>query len=104
MCNQATTVSFSSSSVCPRTLSKLEILYVILFSGNSSHSDCHSSDIYLFAREFKSEKEMSSTEMSPTRSSLAAKFAAEFPLMSTWPGTQINTRSLQSGFRLRQGG
>ena len=34
-----------------------------LFSGNSSHSDCHSSNIYLFVRAFKYKKGMSSAEM-----------------------------------------
>ena len=56
-----------------------------LFSGSSSHSDCHSSNIYLFACDFKSENGMSSTEMSPTTASLAAESAAEFTLMPTWP-------------------
>ena len=44
-----------------------------LFSGNSSHSDCHSSNIYLFVRDFRSENGMRSTEMSPSRASLAAE-------------------------------
>ena len=65
-----------------------------LFSGNSSHSDCHSSNVYLFVRGFRSENGMSSTEMSPSRASLAAESAAEFPLMPTWPGTQMKTISL----------
>ena len=69
------------------------ILYK-LFSGNSSHSDCHSSNIYLFVRGFRSENGMSSTEMSPSRASLAAESAAKFPLMPTWPGTQKKTISL----------
>ena len=64
-----------------------------LFSGNSSHSDCRSSNRYLFTRDFKSEKGMSSPEMSPSRSSLAAESAAEFPLTPTWPGTQKKTIS-----------
>ena len=42
-----------------------------LFSGNSSHSDCHSFNIYLFVRGFRSENGMSSTEMSPSRASLS---------------------------------
>ena len=67
-----------------------------LFSGNSSHSDCHSSNIYLFVRDFGSENGMSSTEMSPSRASLAAESAAEFPLMPTWPGTQMKTIYLPS--------
>ena len=67
-----------------------------LFSGNSSHSDCHSSNIYLFVRDFRSENGLSSTEMSPSRASLAAESAAEFPLMPTWPGTQMKTISLPS--------
>ena len=44
-----------------------------LFSKNSSHSDCHSSNIYLFACDFKSEKGVSSTEMSPTRATNKTK-------------------------------
>ena len=67
-----------------------------LFAGNSSHSDCHSSNIYLFVRGFRFENGMSSTEMSPSRASLAAESAAEFPLMPTWPGTQMKTISLPS--------
>ena len=67
-----------------------------LFSGNSSHSDCHSSNIHFFERGFRSENGMSSTEMSPSRASLAAESAAEFPLMPTWPGTQMKTISLPS--------
>ena len=31
---------------------------------------------------------MSSSEMSPSRASLAAESAANFPLTPTWPGTQ----------------
>ena len=34
-------------------------------------------------RDFRSESGMSSTEMSPSRASLAAESAAEFPLMPT---------------------
>ena len=67
-----------------------------LFSGNSSHSDCHSSNTFLFERDFMSENGMSSTEMSPSRASLSAESAAEFPLMPTWPGTQIKTVYLPS--------
>ena len=67
-----------------------------LFSGNKSHSDYLCSNIYLFARDFKSEQGMSSTEMSPTRASLAAESAAKYSLMPTWPGTQIKTTSLPS--------
>ena len=67
-----------------------------LFSGNSSHSDCHSCNIYLFVHGFRSENGMNSTEMSPSRASLAAESAAEFPLMPTWPGTQKKTISLPS--------
>ena len=89
-----------SFSVCPRTnhtlFLKLKILYVIFFPENSSHSDCHRSNIYLFARDFKSENGISSTEVSPTRASLAAASAAELPLMPTWPGTQTKTISFAS--------
>ena len=53
----------------------LEIPYI--FSGNSSHSDCHSSNIYLFVRDFRSENGMSSTEMLLSR--------------AIWPGTQMKT-------------
>ena len=67
-----------------------------IFSGNSSHSDCHSSNIYLFVRDFRSENGMSSTEMSPSRASLAAEYAPKIPLMPTWPGTQMKTVSLPS--------
>ena len=74
----------------------LGMSYIIYFSGKSSHSDCHSSNIYLFVRDFRSENGMSSTEMSPPRASLAAESAAEFPLMPTWPGTQMKTISLPS--------
>ena len=66
-------------------LKSIHILF-ILFSRNSPHSDCHRSNTYLFVRGFRSEKGRSSSEMSPSRASLAA---AEFPLMPTWPGTQI---------------
>ena len=71
------------------------ILCILLF-GNSSHSDCHSSNIYLFVPYFRSENGMSSTKMSPSRASLAAESAAKFPLMPTQPGTQIKTISLPS--------
>ena len=67
-----------------------------LFSGNSSHSDCHSSNIYLFVHGFRSENRMSSTEKFPSWACLAAESAAEFPLMPTWPGTQMKTISLPS--------
>ena len=64
-----------------------------LFPGSSSHSECHNSNIYLLARDFKSENGMSSTEVSPTRASLAAASAAELPLMLSWPGIQTKTIS-----------
>ena len=66
------------------------------FSGNSSQSDCHSSNIYLFVHGFRSENGMSSTKMSPSRASLAAESAAEFPQIPTWPGTQMKTIFLPS--------
>ena len=95
MCNQAITVS----SFC-FSKDKIYILLILgisyIFSGNSSHSDCHSSNIYLFVRGFRSENGMSSTEMSPSRASLAAESAAKFPLMPTWLGTQMKTISLPS--------
>ena len=97
MCNRAITVS-SFLFVRGQNIHSFNtgnILY-ILFSGNSSHSDCHSSNIYLFVCGFRSENGMSSTEMSPSRASLAAKYAAEFPLMPTWPVTQMKTISIPS--------
>ena len=97
ICNRAITVS-SFLFVWGQTIHSFNtgnILYN-LFSGNSSHSDCHSSNIYLFVRDFRSENGMSSIEMSPSRASLAAESAAEFPLMPTWPGTQMKTISLPS--------
>ena len=57
---------------------------------------CHSTNRYLFIRDFTSAKEVSSSEMSPSWASLAVESAAEFPLMPTWPGTQIKTVSLPS--------
>ena len=97
MCNRAITVSSFLFVWWQMTHSfnTGNILYN-LFSRNSSHSDCHSSNIYLFVRGFRSENGMSSTEMSPSRASLAAESAAKFPLMPTWPGTQIKTISLPS--------
>ena len=88
MCNRAITVS-SFLFVRGQTIHSFNIGNILynLFSGNSSHSDCHSSNIYLFVRGFRSENGMSSTEMSPSKASLAAESAAEFPLMPTWPGT-----------------
>ena len=105
MCNRAITVS-SFLFVRGQTIHSFNtenILYN-LFSGNSSHSDCHSSNIYVCVRgfrsqngmSFRSENGMSSTEMSPSRAFLAAESAAEFPLMPTWPGTQMKTISLPS--------
>ena len=97
MCNQAITVSsflfVRGQDIC--SFNTGNILYN-LFSGNSSHSDCLSSNIYLFVHGFRSENGMNSTKMSPSRASLATESAAEFPLMPTWPGTQMNTISLPS--------
>ena len=97
MCNRAITV-FSFLFLRGQTIHSFSIGNILynLFSGNSSHSDCHSSNIYLFVRDFRSENGMSSTEMSPSRASLAAESAAEFPLMPTWPGIQMKTISLPS--------
>ena len=50
----------------------------------------------IFARVSRSENGMSPSEMSPSRASLAAESAAEFPLMPTWPGTQLKTISFPS--------
>ena len=97
MCKRAITVS-SFLFVWWQTIHSFNtgnILYN-LFSGNSSHSDCHSSNIYLFVRDFRSENGMSSTKMSPSRASLAAESAAKIPLMPTWPGTQMKTVSFPS--------
>ena len=47
-------------------------------------------------KAFRSENGMSSSEMSPTRASLAAESAAELPLIPTRPGTQIKTISFRS--------
>ena len=73
MCNQAITVS-SFLFVRGQTTHSFKTGNILcsLFPGNSSHSDCHNSNIYLLAPDFKSEKGMSSTEVSPTRASLAA--------------------------------
>ena len=97
MCNRAITVS-SFLFVRGQTIHSFSSgnIWCNLFSGNSSHSDCHSSNIYLFVRGFRSENGMSSTEMSPSRASLTAESAAEFPLMPAWPGTQMKTISLLS--------
>ena len=97
MCNPAITVS-SFLFVRGQNIHSFNtgnILYK-LFSGNSSHSDCHSSNIYLFVPGLRSENGMSSTEMSPSRASLAAESAAEFPLMPTCSETQMKTISLPS--------
>ena len=68
-----------------------------MFYFPGTHSTLNdSSNTDLFAREFKSEKGMSSTGTLPTRASLATESAAEFPLMSIWPETQIKTVSLPS--------
>ena len=67
-------------------------IFCVIYSQGTHLADCHSSNIYLFARDFKSEKGLSSTEMSRTRASLAAESAAKFSLMSTWPGTQTEKK------------
>ena len=58
MCNRAITVSsflfFRGQDI--HSFNTGNILYN-LFSGNSSHSDCHSSNIYLFVRDFRSDVE-----------------------------------------------
>ena len=60
MCNQIITVSsflfFRGQDI--HSFNTGNILYN-LFSGHSSHSDCHSSNIYLFVRGFRSEEGMS---------------------------------------------
>ena len=97
MCNRAITVS-SFLFTGQQTIHSFNTgnIFCNLFSGNSSHSDCHSSNIYLFVCDFRSENGMSSTKMSPSRASLAAESAAEFPLMPKWLGIQIKTNSLPS--------
>ena len=97
MCNRATTVS-SFLFVWGQNIHSVNTRNILynLFSGNSSHSDCHSSNIYLFVHGIRSENGMSSTEMSPSRASLAAESAAEFLLMPTWLGTQMKTIFLPS--------
>ena len=97
MCKRAITVS-SFLFVRGQTIHSFNTgnIWCNLFSGNLSHSACHSSNIYLFVRDFRSENGMSSTEMLPSRASLTAESAVEFPLMPTLPGTQIKTISLPS--------
>ena len=78
MCNRVITVSsFLFVQGQGQTIHSFNTGNILcnFFSGNSSHSDCHSSNIYLFVRDFRSENGMNSTEMSPTRSSLAAESA-----------------------------
>ena len=48
---------------------------------------------YLFIQGFKSEEGTSSSEMSPSRASLATVSAAGSPLMPTWPATLTKTIS-----------
>ena len=86
-CNRAIIVS-SFLLVWGQTIYSFRLGHTLcsLFFGNSSHSDCQSSNIYLLVHAFMSEKGMSSTEMSPTTASLAAESAAKL-----WPGTQTNT-------------
>ena len=71
------------SSVCQRTSSAIHPLSLeicSLFSGNSSHSDCQSSNTYLFVYPRYRHRES----------------AAEFPLRLTCLGTQIKTISFPS--------
>ena len=68
MCNWAITVSsflfFRGQDIYSFNTGNI---WYNLFSGNSSHSDCHRSNIYLFVRGFRSKNGMSSTEMAPSR-------------------------------------
>ena len=68
MCNRAITVSsflfFPGQNI--HSFNTGNIWYN-LFSGNSSHSDCHSSNIYLFVRGFRSENGMSSQKINYIR-------------------------------------
>ena len=76
------------SSVSPRT-SNIGNTLCNLFSGNLSHSDCQSSNTYLFTHDFKSWKRRWVEGIA----SLAAESAVKFPLMTTWMWTQIKTVS-----------
>ena len=66
MCNRAITVSsflvVRGQNTHTQKINNGNILYN-LFPGNSSHSDCHSSNIYLFVCDFRSENVMSSTQI-----------------------------------------
>ena len=65
MCNRAITVSSFRFVRGQNTIiffNTGNILYN-LFPGNSSHSDCHSFNIYLFVCDFRSENVMSSTQI-----------------------------------------
>ena len=57
MCSRAITVS-SFLFVRGQTIHSFNTGNILcnLFSGNSSHSDCYSSNIYLFVRDFRSEQ------------------------------------------------
>ena len=92
MCSQAITVS-SALLVGGQTTHCFNTgnISCNLFPRSSSHSDCHNSNIFLLAHDFKSENGMSSTKVSPTRASLAVMSAAELPLMPPWLGTQTKT-------------
>ena len=70
-------------------------MYVVSFPGtHPTPTACHKSNIHLFVRAFRSEKGMSSAEMSPAKASLAVESAAELPLMPTWPGpVSVSTSS-----------
>ena len=73
----------------------MEKNYVVSFPGtHPTPTACDRFNIHLFVRAFRSEKGMSSTEMSPTRASLAVESAAELPLMPTWPApVSVSTSS-----------
>ena len=97
VCNWAITVSsfLFVRGQTKHSFNTGNILYN-LFSRNSSHSDCHNSNMCLFVRDFRSENGMNSTETTPSRASLAAESATEFLLMPIWLGTQMKTISLPS--------
>ena len=99
MCNQAITVS-SFQFVRGQTIHSFNIGNILsnLFSRNSSHSDCHSSNIYLFVRGFRSENGMSSTEMSPSRASLAAESLAPSTLTLEGDTSKMTDHLLRSRF------
>ena len=97
MCDRAITVS-SFLFVRGQTIHSFNTGNILhnLFSGNTSHSDCHSSNIYLCVILGLRMGWVQPRCRHQGHASLAAESAAEFPLMPTWPGTQMKTVSLPS--------